>query len=247
MNSKKFSGAMGEIDDKYVYEAIRYNHRSRKSRWLIRGAIAACLCLLIVIGQLNRLSSDFVSVPGLFTITAYALSSNDETGLPKECELSEGVELSKEYGWSLAMSSRPGLPLKLSMADYPNATFDISVDGGRFVLWDSGKVTVLDSTFNVGNETTIYWTNLLGMSENRTGVQRYTKNEAYADIIVRDGDSIVGYAVIKVYTPDPENEPAQSYYALLLKSISFPKIDGKNQNVTEEYVNSQIEQVKAAN
>ena len=47
MNTKKFSEAMGEIDDKYVEEAIRYRATKKakglSSKWIKRGAIAACL------------------------------------------------------------------------------------------------------------------------------------------------------------------------------------------------------------
>lgn len=47
MNSKKFSEAMGELDSKYVNEAINYKKKARKPVWAKWGAIAACLCLVI--------------------------------------------------------------------------------------------------------------------------------------------------------------------------------------------------------
>ena len=63
-----------------------------------------------------------------------------------------------------------------------------------------------------------------------------TGTTAYINIIIRDGKNIVGYAVVNIYTNDLENAPAQSYYAKLLKSVSFPKVDGKYQKITSEYV-----------
>lgn len=47
MNSKKFTEAMSEIDNKYVDEAISYKKKDKKTSWLKWGAMAACLCLVI--------------------------------------------------------------------------------------------------------------------------------------------------------------------------------------------------------
>lgn len=48
MNTKKFSDAMGEIDTKYVDEALNYKKKNKKPGWMKWGAMAACLCLVIV-------------------------------------------------------------------------------------------------------------------------------------------------------------------------------------------------------
>lgn len=47
MNAKKFSEAMGEIDGKYLDEAIQYKKKATKFRWVKWGAMAACLCLVL--------------------------------------------------------------------------------------------------------------------------------------------------------------------------------------------------------
>lgn len=48
MNSKKFSEAMGELDGKYIDEAIYYQKKSHKKHsWMKWGAFAACLCLAL--------------------------------------------------------------------------------------------------------------------------------------------------------------------------------------------------------
>ena len=46
MNAKKFSEAMGELDSRYVDEAIRYKGRSGGS-WTRWGTLAACFCLVL--------------------------------------------------------------------------------------------------------------------------------------------------------------------------------------------------------
>jgi hypothetical protein len=48
MNAKKFSDAMSELDTKYVDEALNYKKKSQKLGWIKWGALAACLCLVIV-------------------------------------------------------------------------------------------------------------------------------------------------------------------------------------------------------
>ncbi|MBO5474117.1 MAG: hypothetical protein J6A08_10110 [Lachnospiraceae bacterium] len=47
MNSKKFSEAMSEVDDKYYEEAVNYKKGAKKSVWAKWGTLAACLCLAL--------------------------------------------------------------------------------------------------------------------------------------------------------------------------------------------------------
>ena len=48
MNAKKFSDAMSELDTKYVDEALNYKKKAKKPIWVKWGAMAACLCLVVV-------------------------------------------------------------------------------------------------------------------------------------------------------------------------------------------------------
>lgn len=50
MNAKKFSNAMNELDTKYVDEALNYKKKVKKSIWVKRGAIAACLAVTLGVG-----------------------------------------------------------------------------------------------------------------------------------------------------------------------------------------------------
>ena len=49
MNTKQFSEAMSEVDDKYIEEAIRYRRKNKKRSWVKWGALAACLALVLAI------------------------------------------------------------------------------------------------------------------------------------------------------------------------------------------------------
>ena len=48
MNTKKFSDAMSELDTKYIDEALNYKKKVKKPVWVKWGAVAACLCLVII-------------------------------------------------------------------------------------------------------------------------------------------------------------------------------------------------------
>lgn len=247
MTTNKLLEAMGMINDEAIRDAKAYNKPHIKTvsrKWFRVGAIAACLCIAVLINILvNNSTKGIVSSPGLLTVTAYALSPS----VVEEIQMKEGIELPVEYGWSLAVNSRPGLPIKLSMREYPDITFDISISNGRFLLWGpkTKGMNYFGSSFSVGNDTTLYWNNSQTNQSGKGGGESYMGSQAYADIVMRDGKNIVGYAVIKIFTDDLDNAPAQHYQAIILKSVSFPKVNGHYQNITNKYVASQIQRVKA--
>ena len=241
MNVKRFSEAMGELDSKYVDEALNYSagkKRARRTiRWIRLGTIAACLCGAFIIGEVIQSPvSHVVTESGLLTITAYAASSD------KELIMQEGIALPDEYRWSLAMSSRPGVPLELTAAEYPNAAFEVWAEGGTLLLWEADGITLLESPAEIENGTTIYWTCLLqGEKDN---MELSGASTAYVNIVIREENHIVGYAVVQISGDGLESEPAQTYYAKLLRSVSFPMVKGEYQKITFDYVASQMEQVQ---
>ena len=46
MNAKKFSDSLGELDAKYVDEALNYKKKTKKTIWISAAAAAACLLLI---------------------------------------------------------------------------------------------------------------------------------------------------------------------------------------------------------
>lgn len=131
MTTKKFSGALGNVDEKYITEATSYSEERSKRTWVRWVAIAACLSLIVVGGMLGKLfhPADLPSnsVASYFVITAYAAE-----GELSELELSEGFynsTASKENAFGVDMplfefSVRPS-DLKGNEALY--SRFDISV------------------------------------------------------------------------------------------------------------------------
>ena len=50
MNTKEFSEAMNEIDSRYIEEAVNYKQKAKNPVWVKWGAMAACVCVMIVGG-----------------------------------------------------------------------------------------------------------------------------------------------------------------------------------------------------
>ena len=48
MNSIKFSEAMSELDNRYIDEAVNYKKKAKNTVWIKWGAVAACLCFMII-------------------------------------------------------------------------------------------------------------------------------------------------------------------------------------------------------
>lgn len=46
MNTKLFSDAMSEIEDRYIHEALQYKNKRKKSGWMKWSVAAACLCIV---------------------------------------------------------------------------------------------------------------------------------------------------------------------------------------------------------
>ena len=110
MNTKKFSDAMSEIDGRYVDEALNYKKKVKKPVWIKWGAMAACLCLMLVAGvtSLQRGSSTIpdpekVQVPNPI-IEAATLEEMeryldfDVPVLDKEITYADGSEFRIRYG-----------------------------------------------------------------------------------------------------------------------------------------------------
>lgn len=244
--AEKLLEAIGNIDSRYIDAAINYQKSAKGKRRVI--AVAACIAVCIVGIYIYSITTGIVTQPGLLAITAYALSTDGEIELMEEQTMNEGIQLPIEYAWDLGISIVPGLPLKLSLADTPNATYDVFVDGGQFRDWPiadglTEEKKYLGDKFSTTNDRTIYWINYMSATGE---IEYWTKEIAYADIIIRDGDNIIGYAVVQITANDMDiAAPGRSYRAKLLASVSYPQIDGNYQVITLDYVHQCIRQAKS--
>lgn len=53
MKGKQFSDAMGQLDDKYVSEALHYKKKRERPVWVKWGSLAACFCAILAVGMLT--------------------------------------------------------------------------------------------------------------------------------------------------------------------------------------------------
>lgn len=69
----------------------------------------------------------------------------------------------------------------------------------------------------------------------------FEKSPAFIDVVIRADDYIVGYCVIAICEINiDDGHPDQEFSFTLLTMVGFPQIEGRWQNVTEEYVWKQI-------
>jgi hypothetical protein len=135
MNSKKFSEAMGELDNKYVDETINYKKKVKKPGWIKWGAMVACLCLVVCVLAIPRLfeksnnrTSGDLSPMICVNNTLYRMASNQPDITGKESQLVYlGTILSK-----------------VSSSQYPQENFQANDDIVGSVVYQFGEDIVVE-------------------------------------------------------------------------------------------------------
>ena len=125
-----------------------------------------------------------------------------------------------------------GVPNNLITVNHSeaNAIFEISVDKGTFWVYEEQRYL---QTVTVNNGETIYW------HEFDTDGGWLKVEIAYANIIAKVDDNIVGYAVIKIFKND-----SNWFSAEVLKSVVFPKVNDQYQKVTIKQIETKIAEAK---
>jgi len=168
MTTKTFSHALGEIGDKYVSEAISYTFSKKKNGWMKWGAMAACLCLVVLVGikigtrdnfiplNINTITSASFSAPAITsTIESVQVTEDDvnawlgfdlRSNLPKEIK-----DFSMKY--YLVRDSEIDETLgvevwgKVEDAEIPRPQFHITITEGKVLeglLFDYDVTTDID-------------------------------------------------------------------------------------------------------
>ena len=254
--TKVLFDAITGIDEDLIDEAASPS-RLHPARPILRVAAIAAVIALLMTALLWPTEENYVTGPGILIARAYAL---DEPMLSEESStvLEEGITLPLSYNWCRAISSVRGIPLDLSIdADElqgKDITFEIMVSDGSFYqsahshvesIIDGIKQTYLGNSFRIGNQRRIYWDPGLLEIDDQTQEISYTPlsgNHAFANIIIRADKWIIGYAVIEFYEVDGlSGEKGWYYNARMLKSVSFPQINGDFQRVSEKYIAEQFQ------
>jgi len=168
----------------------------------------------------------FLSMLILLSVTVFLCCSNDvstEIAVIEEdaelVEVREGV-LSSAYSQNITMKQFD-----------ENVVFVCTVENGCFFsyLLDTGERIFVQNT-NVSSGISIPWLGFDLLTENTW------LSHAFIEIVLKSEQNIIGYVVI---------EAGVTRKAVILKSVLFPQINGKYQSISEEYVKSEIEKVKA--
>lgn len=238
MNSEKFSKALENISESYIDSAAQaYVTAEKKRRRIFRVACAAAAVLVLLGGLFLPIGGGIQTAPGLLTVTVRAV---DENGVYTSV-LEEGISVPKrELG--LVMGIFPGIPVKLSLVseDFPEEDifFEVSANHGHYTTLDKNSyLHNLSSTFSCENNTSIYWNiinDVTDFEENKD------YDHIYTNITIYCKDHIIGYAVVRFDRIYRDGMPMAGYYAVLVESVTFPKVFWRYQNVSKEYVNERF-------
>ena len=192
-------------------------------------------------------------------VTAYAADSEKPNGVI-EVPLEEGVWIPDQAFLGMT-NSYVGVPTHLSVntEDFPSDKISYMISGTVGLYADDsrkGYTSDWFSTLNLENDNTFRYDLITGVSAAKQDWYDPKLDRTFTKIVIYCKGHIIGYAVIqydRLYTDEwaelhPEMKPyyedwEQSlpldvFYCTLIKSVSFPKVDGRYQDVTQEYVDA---------
>lgn len=243
MNGQDFSKQLSFLPDDLVEEAMQ-KAITHPSQHIFRAA--ACIALvigLLVCGAAGRKPDPSISpLPGFLTVRVYAADNSSSA------VLSPDTVLPHSYYWGF-VNWTAGLPITLSVSEqgHPsgNIQFQVTVDGGSCYVSKGGNIpsnpsisgaaSLQSSNFTVPNHTTIYWSQFIDAHENADFLA--TGTVAFIDIIVFDGDDVVGYTLLRL---DRESPDGIGFKVSMVDSVSFYK----GVYVSEQYAREQISILK---
>lgn len=191
MNEYTLSQAMTDIPDDWLTDAPQAKRRHRVYAKLLR--VAACFAVMVGLLLVDFRGGDgIVTRPGLLTITVSAADLGILSSDAPEIILYSPLFLdSRTSNIGRANPFTPSIPN--ADGEYENLRFQISAENGALGIREFApnlpSVTVV-------NNTPVYWTPTVEtyfmdciISEEET---------PYIDILIYDGDNLIGYAVLEL-------------------------------------------------
>lgn len=268
-NGKILSEQLSYLPDELVSEAME-TPAKQAHKFGIRRVLRAAACLAVILGLLFGIpyfsadNSDTVTGESILSVKVYAM--NPVNNHIVEDELTAGVAVNNTHYWPLVMNLYRGIPIFLSVEteDFPadKITYDIHVDHGEYFIHGntSAKLNRAGQDFSTPNNAGIYWNY---SKEEYQDYQTHNLDVVYTSITIRCEDHIVGYALLRFdraygrdildaypdladYWKGCEDEPADAYWSNLIVSVSFPKVNGEYQQISQEYVDACINKAISA-
>lgn len=239
MNGETISRTLNCLPEEMIAEAIQPARRLRRPL-LLRIAACAAVLILVLLGLFGPFGAEaeYVTAPGILKVYAYDGTTEDTL----QNEMTSGVS-SYLPVWSPYMNvACGGIKFHFWIPDdyFGDAeiTFEITVEQGGF--FETNNIThPLGNHVTIGNGEYIYWDGIsIGQIKEAVG----DGGSFFADILIRADGKIAGYGVME-FTYCEETFPACVAHGF--KTVCFPMVDGRLQDVSEEYVFQQIEEAKS--
>lgn len=263
MLGKDLSEALGGISEDKIEAAANVAPKSRRHIWVRMAACAAVLAILLTTllrpGETKIEGGQIVALPGV--LKAYACDlENVEASELEQYALLEGVENSYTSHWSPYLdliSAGITMTFVVDNAELQKHELAVEVSTNYGTLrghhyaekyWVEGDLeksrenACFGQSGTVDNAEVVYWegTDLWHSPQREKIISG--EGRVFIDVIVYSEDHIVGYVVLEAVLENPD---LFMFGLTLLESACFPMVDGQFQNVTKEYVDQQIAQVKA--
>ena len=262
MLGKDLSEAMGGIADEKIESAIHAYEKkvTRRNVWFRVASMAAALAIVLTAAFWPRRTEngEIITAPGIMRVYGYDLGSGTEIENMIRYELTDSI-MTGTKGYTFAMNSLYGLPMTLEVSDESlegtKITLDVSVDHGGFygdIHSEKYKTDKNDTVaslpdvdfgnqFTVDNGETIFWrTRELFEEANAAGIGcddllERIGNVIHVQILIKADDNIVGYSIIAIHYKEG------FFTASVKETVSFPKVDGEFQKISEETVRDMMQ------
>ena len=192
-----------------------------------------------------------ITAPGVLVVKAESATDNSDvileavdTSSPNACVHSVVDRMTRYFNGVAFTFSVP--------EEFINTELRFTVDSGVFLRTLAGVkemhfgMVLLNAGTQIFPPNETFSTRTLGLWDGSYRF-RWINLDGYApafmEIVLREEEHIVGYAVIKI-SPIEDLGSELGYVSQLLRSVSFPKVDGQYQDISEEYVAEQIRRVK---
>lgn len=246
-------------------------HLQKKRPFPLRKLAAAAACLALLLGVIS-LSFDggdgIVTRPGILTVTVYA--ADQETVYIASPNMAEHNAICVSHLLIWPYSNPFTFSVSEEQGDWQNVHFTLSSSAGGFAINDNGY-HIVGTPYTIQNGGTVYWCDLedKGISDNVVYIDAvvYSGENIIGYVVLRlskptcdifaDDPSIV--VVHEEPNSDEESMPHPARYYCQgrdhlvdflftvekIESVSFPKVDGEYQNISEEYVTQKLEEAKS--
>ena len=236
-NNVVFSDALTMLPNDLINEVLEDDYDKAESACLplpkiITLVIAAAAALVLLFTNLLPPREGIVSAPGVLVMTAYAGEAAEGV------VLEEGVEFVTDRS-NLAMTE------DWSQLEYLLLDFDLPEEYGTQVTFSIESVNGIVHVYDLENYPSLrvkaVVPNGCRISWNpNPNEPSYETRGSFLKIVIKDGESIIGYAIIQGYISESEE---CVMCAKLLKSVYYPKIQGEYQPITEDYIESLMQTV----